>query len=172
MLLQTEGKTMTREQEPTRISDEIISIFSDYASLEPARICLVLDTPLNQDYELVVAILPKSMEQCYRERIHEEADYQLLWNPAEFPIYGERTIPIGGTSLAPAGSPGEVNHVRTLEEIEAFAIEACNVANEKLDESRCFAFVVDSELSRLARNLDRLRGIPANLLSERPSWLK
>lgn len=172
MLLQTEGKAMMREQERTRISDEIISIFSDYASFEPARICLVLDPPLNQDYELVVGILPKSTEQCYRERIHEEADYQLLWNPAEFPIYGERTIPIGGTSLAPVGSPGEVNHVRTLEEIEAFAIEACNVANEKLDESRCFAFVVDSELSRLARNLDRLRGIPANLLSERPSWLK
>lgn len=163
---------MTREQEPTRVSDEIISIFSDYVSLEPARICLVLDPPLDQDYELVVAILPKLTEQCYRERIHEEADYQLLWNPAEFPVYGERTITIRGTSLEPGGIPGSAKHMRTPEEIEAFAIEACNVANEKLDESRCFAFVVDSELSRLAKNLDRLRGIPANLLSEPPSWLK
>lgn len=163
---------MTREQEPTNISDEIISIFSDCISLEPARICLVLDPPLSQDYELVVAILPKLTEQRYRERIHEEADYQLLWNPAEFPVYGERAISIEGTYLAPGESSGGVKHMRTLEEIEAFVIEACNVANEKLDESRCFAFVVDSELSRLAKNLDRLRGIPANLLSERPSWLK
>lgn len=163
---------MTSEQEPTRFSDQIISILSDFVSLEPARICLVLDPPLNQDYELVVAILPKLTEQCYRERIHEEADYQLLWNPAEFPIYGERTISIRGTSLPPGASPGSVKHVRTLEEIEEFVIEACNVANEKLDGSRCFAFVVDSELSRLAKNLDRLRGIPAILLSERPSWLK
>lgn len=172
MLLQTEGKTMTREHESARIADEITSIFSGFVSIEPARICLVLDPPLNQDYELVVAILPKLTEQRYRERIHEESDYQLLWNPAEFPIYGERAISIEGIYLAPRERSGADKHMRTLDEIEVFVIEACNVANEKLNESRCFAFVVDSELSRLAKNLDRLRGIPASLLSERPSRLK
>jgi hypothetical protein len=172
MPVENEGETMTKDQELVWVFEEIVSIFGHYFSLEPARICLVLDPPLNEDYELAVAILPKLTEERYRERIREEADYQLLWNPAEFPIYGERSIRVRGTSPDNEGSLGTTKHMRTPEEIKEIAMEACSVANEKLDESGCFAFVVDPELSHLAKNLDRLRGIPENLLSERPSWLK
>lgn len=151
---------------------EILAIYQSTKQHDPSRICLVLDPPLESDLELVVALLPRQMEMAYRNSIQENSDLQLLWNPAEYPIYGNDSIrlPVEEGDFD-VDSSVDVGGDFPLA-VDKLLSTACSRANFDLNPHSCFVFFCDSELSRLRAQLAITCGIPEPFKRELPDWLK
>jgi hypothetical protein len=142
-----------------------------HAAQDPARIVFVYDEGSDVLFPLPVGVLPRAVEKKYRAGRRSDSDFQLLWNPEEFPIFAtpELQLKIGadiGEAVREhiASGTGRFGQVRV-------AINAgCRDANKQLAERSCFAFATDPELVDVRRNVTAIGNIPALTAAEMPDW--
>lgn len=142
-----------------------------HAAQDPARIVFVYDEGSGMLFPLSVGVLPRAVEKRYRAGRRSDSDFQLLWNPEEFPHYATPELQLcldadvcEAVQVHLASGGGRFSQVRV-------AINTgCREANRLLAGRDCFAFATDPELVDLRRNVTAIGNIPALTAAEMPDW--
>lgn len=142
-----------------------------HAAQDPARIVFVYDEGGAALFPLGVGVLPRAVEKKYRAGRRSDSDFQLLWNPEEFPHFATPELQLcldaavcDAVQAQLAAGGARFSQVRV-------AINAgCRDANKLLASRDCFAFATDPELVDVRRNVAAIGNIPALTAAEMPDW--
>jgi hypothetical protein len=153
------------------VADFAVRSFESHVADEPARIAFVYDEGSSTVFPLTVGVLPRKVESAYRDKRQSDSDYQLLWNPEEFPHYATQDL-----LLQIDDSAAEAIQA-ALDEDDGFFVQVraainlgCRDANVALAAKHCIAFATDPELVDVRANVAAIGNLPAPLAAEMPEW--
>lgn len=153
------------------VSGFALKCVETHAQLDPARVAFVYDEGSSTVFPMAVAVLPRKVEAAYRSKRASDSDYQLLWNPEEFPAYATADLMLHIDDVLSDSIQAAIARDRSyFQQVRAAINRGCHVANEVLDGRHCFAFAVDPELVDVRKNVEAIGNIPAAAAAEMPDW--
>ena len=142
-----------------------------HAASDPARIAFVYDEGRSSVFPLTVGLLAREVEAAYRARRASDSDYQLLWNPEEFPLYATQDLLLSIDEASSDAIQAEIAaDAEAFQRVRAAINQGCRAANTALAPRRCIAFATDPELVDVRGNVEAIGNIPSALAAEMPEW--
>ncbi|MBL8299989.1 MAG: hypothetical protein JNN30_16745 [Rhodanobacteraceae bacterium] len=146
-------------------------VFEMHAAAEPARIAFVYDEGSSTVFPLTVGVLPRKIEDAYRDKRKSDSDYQLLWNPEEFPIYATQDLLLQIDDAASEAIQSAIaDDAGFFAQIRSAINRGCHDANLALAAKHCIVFATDPELVDVRANVAAIGNISAELAAEMPDW--
>ncbi|MES2821395.1 MAG: hypothetical protein V4812_20670 [Pseudomonadota bacterium] len=137
---------------------------------EFSRIAIVYDFGSLDFFPLSIACLKKEVEIEYRKKITTNTDFQLLWNPEEFPIYATAELQIRVSGDLEDFVQKQIESGGGYErDIRSSINFACARLNHEY-ESSPFFFSTDPELADVKDNLISIGNIPDAFVKAVPDW--
>lgn len=139
---------------------------------EYCRFSIVYDFGSLEFFPLTMGGLSKAIENEYRLKISSPSDFQLLWNPAEFPIYATPDLQIDVPDeiklfVQKGLENSNKNHEMSIRKSLSIACKNLN----QFYNNNPFFFNTDPELLDLKENISLIENIPVEFSSELPKWL-
>jgi hypothetical protein len=148
-----------------------VRCFESHADSDPARIAVVYDEGSSTVFPLTVGVLPRKVETAYRENRKSDSDYQLLWNPAEFPTYATQDLLLDiDESISDTIQSAIAEDRGFFGKLKSAINRGCHDANVALAAKHCTVFATDPELVDVRANVTAIGNIPAALAAEMPEW--
>lgn len=142
-----------------------------HAASDPARVAFVYDEGSSSVFPLTVGLLPRDVEAAYRAKRASDSDYQLLWNPEEFPLYATEDLLLSVDEASSEAIQAEIAaDGDAFQRVRAAINQGCRAANAALAGRQCIAFATDPELVDVRANVEAIGNIPAALAAEMPEW--
>lgn len=153
------------------VSEFAVRCAETHAQADPARIAIVYDEGSSTVFPLTVAVLPRKVEAAYRSKRKSDSDYQLLWNPEEFPAYATADLMLHVDDALSETIQAEIErNPAAFQEVRTAINLGCRAANEVLAGTQCFVFAVDPELVDVRKNVAAIGNIPADAAADMPDW--
>ncbi|MCQ4166525.1 hypothetical protein [Tahibacter harae] len=141
-----------------------------HAAQDPARIVFVYDEGSSTLFPLAVGVLPRAVEKKYRAGRRSDSDFQLLWNPEEFPHYATPELLLRLDAAVCDAVQAHLAEGGRFSQVRVAINAGCRDANKVLAGRDCFAFATDPELVDVRRNVAAIGNIPALTAAEMPDW--
>lgn len=153
------------------VADFALRSFDAHAADEPARIAFVYDEGSSTVFPLTVGVLPRKVESAYRDKRQSDSDYQLLWNPEEFPFYATQDLLLRIDDAASETIQSALaEDDGFFAQVKAAINRGCGDANAALAAKHCIVFATDPELVDVRANVAATGNVPAPLAAEMPEW--
>lgn len=153
------------------VADFAIRSFASHAADDPARIAFVYDEGSSTVFPLTVGLLPRKVESAYRDKRQSDSDYQLLWNPEEFPLYATQDLLLHvDDTVSEAIQSALAEDDGYFAQVKSAINQGCRDANVALAPKHCIAFATDPELVDVRANVAAIGNVPAPAAAEMPEW--